>query len=156
MTNSIITLLTADHRDVSALFERLEKTTDRAEKKRAELFMQVDQALSLHADFEEARVYPLLREKKASTPIALEAVEEHLQIKRLLAEIRDLDPRDERWMAKLTVLMENVRHHVKEEEDEAFPKLKKQVASEDLQQLAEEYEQAKATGLEPSVAGGES
>ncbi len=145
MQNNIITMLTTEHREVAALFEQLDKTTDRAEKKRAEIFAKIDHDLSIHADFEEAEVYPLLEAEKETQPIALEAVEEHLQIKRLLAELRDLEPRDPRWFAKATVLMENVRHHVKEEENEALPKLKKQASQEDLQRLGEEYAKIKET-----------
>ena len=145
MQTNIITMLTTEHREVSALFEQLDKTTDRAQKKRAELFSKIDHALSIHADFEEAQVYPLLQEEKATQPIAYEAVEEHLQIKRLLAELRDLDTRDPRWFAKATVLGENVRHHVKEEEREALPKLKKQTSQDELRRLAEEYAKVKET-----------
>ena len=142
-TPTIITLLKADHREVSKLFEELDKTTSRSARKRQELFAEIDHALSVHADFEEARVYPLLEAEKASRPIALEAVEEHGQIKRLLAQLRDLDPQDDHWKAKATVLMEDVRHHVKEEEGDAFPKLRRNVTAEVLEALAAEYQAVK-------------
>lgn len=149
--STILTQLTADHREVSKLFSELDKTTERSLKKRQELFAKLDKALSVHADFEEERVYPLLEERKASKATALEAIEEHVQIKRLLAELRDLDPQDAHWTAKMTVLMENVRHHVKEEESEAFPKLTKAVSADVLRQLGVEYQEVKANAPAPSM-----
>lgn len=142
-TTTILNILSTDHREVAKLFDELEKTSEKSGKKRMELFAQLDTALSAHAEFEEARVYPLLEGKKSSQATALEAVEEHIQIKRLLGELRDLDPQDAHWTAKMTVLKENVRHHVKEEEGEAFPLLKKAVSSSELVELGEEYQAVK-------------
>ena len=153
-TSTILTQLASEHREVARLFAELEKTTERSGRKRQELFAQVYKALSVHAEFEEARVYPLLEAKKSSKATALEAVEEHLQIKRLLAELRDLDPQDAQWTAKMTVLMENVRHHVKEEEGEAFPQLKKSVSTSGLAELGEEYQAVKANDAEPEGSSG--
>lgn len=144
---TILNILSTDHREVAKLFAELEKTTERSGRKRQDLFTTLDKALSVHADFEEERLYPLLESKKASQATALEAVEEHLQIKRLLSELRDLNPQDAQWTAKMTVLMENVRHHVKEEEGEAFPQLKKMVDRSELEQLGEEYQSRKSDGL---------
>ena len=148
-TTTILTILATDHREVAKLFAELEKTTERSGKKRQELFARLDAALSVHADFEEERVYPLLEAKKSSQATALEAVEEHLQIKRLLGELRDLDPQDPQWTAKITVLMENVRHHVKEEEGEAFPQLRKVVTSSGLVELGEDYQAVKSDAAAP-------
>ena len=142
-TPDIISALIKDHRTVTKLFSQLEKTTARSARRRAELFRELDESLSFHAEFEEAHVYPLLEGRKKSKPLALEALEEHVQVKRLLAEMRDLTPTDEHWEAKLTVLTENVRHHVEEEEGETFPQLKQAVDEEQLQRLGEEYLAAK-------------
>lgn len=138
-TANIITDLRAEHREVARMFEVLEKTTARATRKRQDLFAELDQALSVHAEFEEVHVYPLLTARKSSKDLSLEAFEEHAQIKHLLRELRELDPQHERWMAKLTVLMEDVRHHVKEEEGELFPELRKACGSKELAGLAQEY-----------------
>ncbi len=148
--SNIITVLVAEHRQVSGLLETLAKISARSVRKRAEVFAEIDQALSKHADFEEERVYPLLAAKRADKPMALEAVEEHGQIKRLLAELRELDPADERWLAKLTVLTEDVRHHVKEEEGELLPKLRSSADAATLGALADEYEEAKAAAGQPA------
>jgi hemerythrin superfamily protein len=113
--------------------------------RRQEVFSKIDQDLCTHASFEERQVYPLLVGGKASHATALETLEEHLQIKRLLNELRHLDPQDERWMAKAKVLMEDVSHHVREEEGEVFPQLRKDASAETLQRLAQEYQALKGT-----------
>ena len=139
---SIITLLKADHREVTHLFEQLAAVN--SPTKRRTLFAAIDQALSLHADFEEANVYPLLKQRKDTRDAALEAVEEHGQIKRLLADLRTLEADDVRWKAKLTVLSEDVRHHVKEEEGTVFPELSEAAAEVDLVALGAQYQEAKS------------
>lgn len=138
--SDILTMLHNDHRRVNQLFRDLETTTTRDPGHRQTVFREIDRCLCTHADFEERQVYPLLDGGKSSKIIMLEAVEEHLQLKRLLSELRDLDPQDERWMAKAQVLMEDVRHHMQEEEDEAFPQLRKDAHADTLQRLAKEYQ----------------
>jgi len=133
-------MLHNDHRKVDKLFKDLEMTTTRGPSRRQEIFAEIDEALCMHADFEEKEVYPLIAESKSAKNIALEAVEEHLQLRRLLAELRDLDPQDERWMAKAQVLMEDVRHHVEEEEGEAFPEVRTSAGAETLRRLGEGYQ----------------
>jgi DUF438 domain-containing protein len=132
-------MLISEHRQVAKLLDTISKTTPRAAQKRRQLFQEVDEMLTLHSTFEESNVYPLLEDRKNTRPLVLEAIEEHLQVKRLLHELRTMEPSDERWMAKLTVLTENIRHHVKEEESEAIPALKKTLSQADQIRLADEY-----------------
>jgi len=145
MPTNIISVLRTEHREVTKLFEILEKTTSRSARRRLELFAEIDASLRHHAEFEEKHVYPLLTAKKISMPTALEAIEEHAQVKRLLTDLRPLDAPDERWMAKIMVLMEDVRHHVKEEEGEMFGQLRKSADEKQLADLAAKYETFKAT-----------
>lgn len=151
---NILSMLQTEHRKVAQLFKDLEETTARGPGRRKEIFCGIDDSLSVHADFEEREVYPLMGETKESKSIAQEALEEHLQFKRLLAEIRDIDPQDERWMSKAQVLMDDVRHHIEEEEDEAFPQLRKDVSARILQRLAHEYKVLKqqAEQKDPAAA----
>ena len=117
-------LLEKDHREVEALFKRFEKTTAPAERKK--LVDQMIRALSIHAVIEEQFLYPAVRErggKKAD--LALEALEEHHVVKWLLNELDGRSPKDERFAAKVKVMMENVRHHVEEEEEELFALMRK-------------------------------
>ena len=130
-----IALLKADHRKVEELFKKLEDTTERAVKTRTELFEKLNQELTVHALAEEAVLYPADKEIKETRELGFEAVEEHHVVKILLAELAALSPDTEEWTAKLSVLKENVQHHVKEEEGELFPKTKKALSSEELDEL---------------------
>jgi iron-sulfur cluster repair protein YtfE (RIC family) len=136
-------LLKQDHKKVSGIFEKLEPTTERAEKTREELFTQLKQELDVHAAIEEQIFYPAIKDADATHEITLEAFEEHAVIKQLLAEL-EADPKDtEEWKAKLTVLKENVEHHVEEEETEMFPKARKVLSEEQVEQLGTRMEAAK-------------
>ena len=135
MPQSAITILTRDHRAVEALFKRFEKTTPRALKTRAALVARITRELSVHAAVEETAFYPWLR--RAGTTMSdevLEGLEEHHVIKELLAELAGMDPSEERFEAKVTVLMEQTRHHVREEEADMFPRAKKALTEQELQE----------------------
>ena len=130
-----IAMLKADHRKVEELFKKLEDTTERAVKTRTELFDKLNQELTVHALAEEAVLYPANKEIKETRELGFEAVEEHHVVKILLEELSSLSPDTEEWTAKLSVLKENVEHHVKEEEQELFPKTKKALSAEELDEL---------------------
>jgi len=118
-TNPAISLLKKDHDTVKELFEKFEKTESRAAKKKI-----VDQAISelkVHAVIEEELFYPAVR-KPVGNDIMNEADEEHHVAKVLIAELEEMDGHEDHYDAKFTVLSENVRHHIKEEENEVFPK----------------------------------
>ena len=124
-----LSLLTRDHREVDALFHRFEATGPRAQKERADLVGRIIEALSVHAALEETVFYPAVRaEVEAQNDQVLEALEEHHVVKWTLSELEDLDPDDERYAAKVTVLIESVRHHVDEEEHELFPAVRSRTA----------------------------
>lgn len=137
---NVYALLKQDHKQVKGLFEALEKTTERAAKKRASLFEELNAALSIHAEAEEALFYPRFLKPKETHEITLEAIEEHGVVKTLLAEL-EADPKDtEQWGAKLKVLKEIVEHHVEEEEDELFKKAQKVLSKEEAEEIGREVE----------------
>jgi iron-sulfur cluster repair protein YtfE (RIC family) len=136
-------LLKKDHEKVSGIFEKLDATTERGVKTREELFTQLKTELDIHAQIEEQILYPVLREAKETHEITLEAFEEHRVVKRLLAELESLPKDDEMWGAKLTVLKENVEHHVEEEEDEMFKDARKVLSTEQIEELGARMEEAK-------------
>ncbi len=137
-----LTLLQQDHREVETLFKRFEKTTAPAERKR--LVDQMIRALSVHAVIEEQFLYPAVRERGGKkSDLALEALEEHHVVKWLLNELDGRSPKDERFAAKVTVMMENVRHHVKEEETSLFPLMRKSFTRQELEDLGTLLEEAK-------------
>jgi iron-sulfur cluster repair protein YtfE (RIC family) len=118
-----ITLLKADHRAVEKLFSQFETARD-ADRKKA-LADKICQELKVHMQVEEEIFYPTSREFLADEDIVDEAVVEHAAAKDLIAEIETMQPNEELYDAKVTVLQEQIEHHVEEEETEYFPKLRK-------------------------------
>jgi hemerythrin superfamily protein len=129
-----ITLLKRQHREVSGLFERFHKA--RTGKQKREIFEEIGDSLAIHAAIEEKHFYPSVK-KRATADLLQEAVEEHLQIKRVIADLLRLDPGDATFAAKVKVLQDDVEHHVEEEESDLFPKVRKLFDTEDLESLAE-------------------
>src|SRR4051812_2438440 len=119
-----LTPLKQDHQNVETLFERFEKAGTGGLPQKRQILDKIIAPLSVHAAIEEQLFYPAVREKLADeTPTILEALEEHHAAKLALREIENLPARAERFTAKVTVLIENVRHHVQEEEEELFAKV---------------------------------
>ena len=141
-----IALLKADHADVEKLFKRFESLGPRAKKTKADVAQKVISALSQHAVIEEQILYPTVRERLPDEEdTVLESLEEHHVVKWVLSELDGLTPDDERFDAKFTVMAESVRHHVKEEERELFPKLRKGFKKAELDALGEQLAAAKRT-----------
>jgi hemerythrin superfamily protein len=136
-----ITLLKKQHREVAELFKHLENA--RSTKQRQQTFEQIADALAIHAAIEEKHFYPSVK-RKATEEILLESVEEHLQIKRVIADLLNLGPGDPTFLAKAKVLEDDVEHHVEEEEKELFPKVRKLFDDDDLASLAEAMQETQA------------
>jgi hypothetical protein len=137
-----IQILTADHREVSKIFEQFEKIKDKddaAEKQ--SLVKRACTELTIHAQVEEEIFYPALREALKDDDLIDEAEVEHASAKQLIAELENMEPGDDLFDAKFTVLGEYVKHHVKEEREEMFPKAKK--SKMDLKQLGQEIAERK-------------
>ncbi len=135
-------LLKKDHRKVSQLFSEIESANGQAKLK---LFGQLKSELDLHAHIEETVLYPALENTDEAREITLEAYEEHKVVKDLLAELAGAAAPNDEWDAKLTVLKENVEHHVEEEEGELFDKARKALGDERIETLGAELEAAKAS-----------
>ena len=131
-----IELLEQQHREVEQIFKQLEK--DGADK--AALFAELADSLAVHATIEEKIFYPATKSARTED-LLLEAVEEHLSVKRLLADMLEADPSDNAFDAKIKVLKEQIEHHVEEEEEELFPKVKKQLGKEALAALGQQMEE---------------
>lgn len=139
-----LNLLKDDHQRVSGIFEEYRKTTDRAKKTRQKLVQQMIGELSAHAYIEEHVFYPAVKEAGGDLEDeVLEAVEEHHIVKWVLSELSALDPEAENFDAKVTVLMENVEHHVEEEEKTMFPAVRKALSKPELEDLGERLDQVK-------------
>ena len=144
-TRDALQVLKADHHEVETLFKKFEGLGENAHKSRQAVVAKVIEALSVHAVIEEQILYPEARERlPKAEPDVLEALEEHHVVKWTLSELEDLPPEDERFAPKLTVLMESVRHHVREEENELFPKLREAFSRADLRDIGARLVAAKA------------
>jgi hemerythrin superfamily protein len=133
-----LSLLRADHEEVSALFEKFEKGKSRLDAQRkGALAGEICQALTVHAKIEEEIFYPACREQvdKAEELLA-EAKVEHQSLKELIAKIEAQEPGSEEHDAEVKVLGEYVKHHVREEQNELFPKVRK--SDLDLKALGEQ------------------
>lgn len=140
-----IVLLKEDHKMVEKLFKQFEKAGEEAYEEKREIVDEVVSALTQHAYIEETIFYPTAREAVPQTEEhVLESIEEHHVVMWMLSELAKADPRDERFEAKMTVLMENVRHHVEEEEQEWFPEVRGALGRNRLRELGEAMEAAKA------------
>ena len=141
-----ITLLKDDHQTVEQLFKRFEQAGDRAYVQKRQIVDRIIEELSVHAAIEEQVFYPVARAAVPETEtIALESLEEHHVVKWLLSELADMSPEHERFTAKVTVLIENVRHHVEEEESDFFPKVREALGRNELTDLGETLADAKKT-----------
>lgn len=137
-------ILKEDHKKVKALFKEYEDAGDRAFKKKGDIAEKVMHELEVHAKLEEELFYPKVKVgvDKEARHLVNEAYEEHHVVKMLIAELKELKPEDEVFDAKFTVLMENVKHHIKEEENELFPEAKDSINGLS-EPLAEEMESRK-------------
>lgn len=145
MPMDAITLLKEDHKSIEKLFKRFEKAGDRAYVEKRKLVDRMIEELSVHAAVEEQVFYPVARATvEGVEDQTLESLEEHHVVKWLLSELEKMDPEHERFDAKVTVLMESVRHHVEEEESDLFPKVREQLGRNDLKDVGEAIEAAKA------------
>lgn len=116
------TLLRADHKRVSELFASYEKSRSVATKK--QLVAQICTELSVHAQVEEEIFYPAVKKALKDKVLVPEATVEHASLKALIAQVEGIEPDGEMFDAKIKVLSEFVKHHVKEEQAEMFPKAK--------------------------------
>jgi hemerythrin superfamily protein len=138
-----INLLKTDHRKVDKLFEQLEK----GEGNRERLFTELATELTVHAEIEEQLFYPAVKDAEPTRDLVLESYEEHKQMKMVLSDLASADKKTPEWKAGLKVLMEDVQHHVGEEEKELFPKVSKLLSKPQLEELGARMEALKMQQL---------
>lgn len=115
-------LLRADHALVAKLFADFEATS--SAKKKKEIVAHICAELSVHAQVEEEIFYPAFKTAMRDKSLVPEATVEHATLKDLIAQVQDVEPDGEMFDAKIKVLSEYVKHHVKEEQNEMFPQAK--------------------------------
>ena len=135
--------LVEDHKKVKGIIEQLLATSATAKKTRQDLLGTLKKELESHETLEEKLLYPALKQQKPTHDMALEAYQEHHVVDVLLEELDGMEFKDEAWKAKLTVLQENLLHHIDEEEQELFPKAQKNLSQNQLDQIERKIADAK-------------
>jgi iron-sulfur cluster repair protein YtfE (RIC family) len=138
-----VDMLKADHRKVEELFAKIRENENGNNES---TFKKIKEELDVHAHVEETIFYPYLLEKgdQELQRITREGVEEHRQVKAWLLELDGMSGASEDFKARLKVLMEDVEHHVEEEEDEMFPLVEDQVEAPTLERLGNQMKAEKA------------
>jgi hemerythrin superfamily protein len=139
-----LTLLREDHRKLKALLRELEPTTERAIKTRAELFDRIKADLTDHEIVEEEIFYPTLKQHPRAKEIVLEGYEEHDVVNTLLGELEALAVDDETWGPKAKVMIENIEHHIEEEEGDMFARARQVLDRNELEDLGNVMARRKA------------
>jgi hypothetical protein len=135
-TMDALELLESQHDEVESLIEEIENTDDPEIKQ--QLFEELADNIAAHAKIEETIFYPAAMSEETKD-LLLESTEEHLSVKRLVADMVELDCEDPQFDAKLTVLKEQIRHHARDEEEgEVFPKVREMMSKDELEALAGE------------------
>ncbi|HVM20281.1 MAG TPA: hemerythrin domain-containing protein [Egibacteraceae bacterium] len=139
-------LLKSDHDTVRELFEQFSKAKEAGDTQRlAEVQQKIFAELEVHTSIEEEVFYPEAEQVgEEAEELVKEGVEEHHVVEVLMGEIAQLQPDDDAWVAKMTVLIENVEHHAEEEEEELFPKLREVFGDERLAAMGQRLQEAKA------------
>lgn len=145
-----ISLLTKDHATVLDKFKQYEKLGDGADTTKQKLAQQICEDLTIHMQIEEEIFYPAVRDALDDEDMIDEAEVEHDAAKDLIAQIEEMTPDESHYDAKVKVLGEEVEHHVEEEQDEMFAKIKK--TSVDLKALGAEMA-ARKLELQAEFAG---
>lgn len=136
-----IDLLMTDHKKVKKLFKEYEKLEDGDSDQKMELVATICKELTIHTQIEEEIFYPAVREAIDDEDLVDEAVVEHAAAKQLISELHAMDADEDLYDAKVTVLSEEIEHHVEEEETEMFPKVKK--AKMDIATLGQKMQERK-------------
>jgi hemerythrin superfamily protein len=140
---NVVELLKKDHKAVDILFQKVNANQD---GDNTDLFEQIRAELEAHTHAEETVFYPYLEQNgdEELKKITKEGIEEHRQAKMFLKELSGLKSESEKFEPKMKVLMEDIKHHVQEEEGQMFPMVEEQFNEETLRDLGEAVEKEKA------------
>jgi hemerythrin-like domain-containing protein len=134
-------LLKQDHDRVKRLCDELDEANTL--ERRRQLFAEIEGEIKLHEECEEKVLYPTLRNHPRLKDLVLEGYQEHHVVDLILGELRNLSPSDESWPAKVKVMHESLEHHIEEEEEKMFPKARKELSKEQLEELGRQMQAIK-------------
>jgi hemerythrin superfamily protein len=144
MSTDAIVLLKEDHKEVRRVFKEFQKAGPNAQKTKGKLVDKMLELLTVHTYVENECMYPAVRDRVPDLEQhVLESFEEHHVADVLCIELAAMSPDDERFDAKATVLIENVTHHIEEEESAWFPQVRAALGRKELQELGEQILQMK-------------
>ena len=144
MSSDAIVMLREDHKEILRCFKDFERAGENAVKRKGDLVDRMIELLTVHTYVENEVMYPRVRELVPDLEDdVLESYEEHHVADLLVVELAAMKPDDERFTAKTTVLIENVRHHIEEEEQEWFPQVRDALGRTKLQEIGAEMAEAK-------------
>jgi hemerythrin-like domain-containing protein len=144
MSTDAIVLLKNDHKEIRKLFTQFEKAGENAHAAKGKLVDRMIELLTQHTYIENEVMYPRVRALLPEVEDdVLESYEEHHVADVLVVELAAMKPDAERFTAKTTVLIENVRHHIEEEEQEWFPKVREGLGRTVLQDIGAEMIEAR-------------
>jgi hemerythrin superfamily protein len=144
MSTDAIVLLKEDHKTVKKLFREFQAAGENATQTKGRIVGKIIEELTVHTYIENEVMYPEVRKLlPALEDDVLESYEEHHVADVLCLELSMMSPSDEHFDAKTTVLIENVEHHIQEEEDEWFPKVREGLGRNQLQEIGERLLAAK-------------
>ena len=145
MSTDAIVLLKNDHKEIRKLFTQFEKAGENAHAAKGKAVDRIIELLTIHTYIENEVMYPRVRALLPEVEDdVLESYEEHHVADVLVVELSTMKPTDERFTAKTTVLIESVEHHIEEEEQEWFPKVREGLGRKQLQEIGAEMQQARA------------
>jgi hemerythrin-like domain-containing protein len=138
MSSDAIVMLKADHKTIKKLFREFEQAGENATATKGRLAKKILEELTVHTYLENEVMYPEVRRLLPDVEDdVLESYEEHHVADVLAAELAMMSPESERFVPKMTVLIENVRHHIEEEEDERFPQVRDGLGRTQLREIGE-------------------
>jgi hemerythrin-like domain-containing protein len=144
VSTDAIVLLKADHKEIKSVFSKFEQAGENATKTKGELVAKMIELLTIHTYIENEVMYPQVRKLLPDLEDdILESYEEHHVADLLVMELAALSPDAERFDAKTTVLIENVTHHIDEEEQDWFPKVRAGLGRKQLSELGQRLLEAK-------------
>ncbi|CAN5211118.1 hemerythrin domain-containing protein [soil metagenome] len=144
-----LTLLKEDHKEVMGMLEQLEKTSEKSAQKREQLFGKLVKELTVHEKIEQEIFYPAVQEKaktKQLKELVIESYLEHKLVDDIKADIQGTPFESEEWGPKLKIMMENIKHHAMEEEEQnMFPKVRELFSKQELDDLGAQMAEMKET-----------
>lgn len=144
MSTDAIVLLKDDHKEILKAFKDFENAGENATATKGRLVDKIIELLTVHTYIENEVMYPRVRDLLPNLEDDIdESYEEHHVADLLVMELATMDPDDERFVAKTTVLIENVTHHIEEEEQEWFPQVREGLGRKQLQEIGEAMLEAK-------------